>query len=234
MLCDEILEFYFKLPKPTDLPDGIEIIYPFEDEETKRVMRLFFKKYYSDTNPRHILFGINPGRNGAGMTGVGFTDPVLMEEVCGIPNTLEKTNELSASFICEVVEAYGGPKKFYGDFLFATVLPFGLLKNGRNYNYYDDAKTVEYFKPFIYESVQKQMTFSGIKPTIATIGQGKNLDFLKKLNNELELFDHIEILPHPRWVMQYRRKEKERYIKEYIEVLAKLHSHNLTKKVIFV
>ncbi len=222
MLCDEILEFYFSLPKPTDLPEGIEIIYPFDNEETRRVMRLFFKKYYSDTNPRHILFGINPGRNGAGMTGVGFTDPVLMEEVCGIPNTLDKTKELSASFICEVVEAYGGSKKFYGDFLFATVLPFGLLKNGKNYNYYDDAKTLEFFKPFIYESVQKQMEFSGTKRSIASIGQGKNLVFLEKLNKDLQLFDAIEVLPHPRWVMQYRRKEKQKYIEHYIKILQQL------------
>ena len=222
MLAEEILEFYFSLPKPTSLPEGIEVIYPFEDEETKRVMRLFFKKYYSDSKPRHILFGINPGRKGAGMTGVGFTDPVLMEEICGIVNSLEKTKELSASFVCEVVEAYGGPQKFYGDFLFATVLPFGLLKNGKNYNYYDDTKTLEYLKPLIYESVQKQMRFSGIKRTVATIGQGKNLAFLEKLNDDLQLFDSIEILPHPRWVMQYRRKEKERYIELYIEKLHQL------------
>ena len=222
MLCDEILEFYFSLPKPTDLPEGIEIIYPFDNEETRRVMRLFYGKYYSDTNPRRILFGINPGRNGAGMTGVGFTDPVLMEEICGISNSLEKRKELSASFICEVVEAYGGPQKFYGDFLFATVLPFGLLKNSKNYNYYDDTKTLEYFKPFIYESIQKQMHFSGIKHSIASIGQGKNLAFLEKLNKELQLFDFIEVLPHPRWVMQYRRKEKEKYIEFYINRLHQL------------
>ena len=224
MLSEEILDFYFSLSKPLDLPKGVEVIFPFENEETKRVMRAFFEKYYHDTNPRNILFGINPGRNGAGMTGVGFTDPVLMEEICDIPNSLEKTKELSASFICEVVQAYGGPQKFYGDFLFSTVLPFGLLKNGRNYNYYDDAKTLEYFKPFIYKSVQKQMAFSGIKPTIATIGQGKNLDFLKKLNGELHLFEKIEVLPHPRWVMQYRRKEKERYIELYIEILSQMKS----------
>lgn len=222
MLFEEILDFYFSLPKPTNLPEGIEIIYPFDNEETRRVMRLFYRKYYSDTNPRNILFGINPGRNGAGMTGVGFTDPVLMEKVCKIPNSLEKTKELSAAFICEVVDAYGGPRKFYGDFLFATVLPFGLLKNGRNYNYYDDAKTLEYFKPFIYGSVQKQMSFSGIKRSIASVGQGKNLAFLEKLNRELHLFDSIEVLPHPRWVMQYRRKEKQRYIELYIEKLSKL------------
>ena len=222
MLCDEILEFYFSLPKPTDLPEGIEIIYPFDNEETRRVMRLFYGKYYSDTNPRRILFGINPGRNGAGMTGVGFTDPVLMEEICGIPNSLKKTKELSASFICEMVEAYGGPEKFYGDFLFATVLPFGLLKNGKNYNYYDDVKTLEYFKPFIYESVQKQMNFSGIERSIASVGQGKNLAFLQKLDKDLQLFDTIEVLPHPRWVMQYKRKEKERYIELYIDKLHKL------------
>ncbi len=222
LLADEILKFYFSLPKPVNLPNDIEIIYPFDHEETKRVMQLFFRKYYNDNNPRHILFGINPGRNGAGMTGVGFTDPVLMEEICDIPNSLEKRQELSASFICEVVEAYGGPKKFYGDFLFSTVLPFGLLKNGKNYNYYDDKGTLEYFKPLIYKSIQTQMNFPNIQKSVATVGQGKNLDFLQRLNGEKKLFSSIKILPHPRWIMQYRRKDKQKYIKQYIETLKKI------------
>jgi len=29
-------------------------------------------------------------------------------------------------------------------------------------------------------------------------------------------------VPHPRWVMQYRRKEKQKYIALYLEVLQKV------------
>jgi len=220
-LADEILNFYFSLPKTFSPPNGVEVIFPFDNPETRRVMETFYRKYYDDTRPRRLLLGINPGRHGAGLTGVGFTDPILMEEKCGIPNTLEKRSELSANFICEVVEAYGGPELFYGDFLFTTVLPFGLLKNGKNYNYYDDKETLAFFEPLIVESIEKQMAYSNISRSIATVGQGKNLDYLKGLNERYGFFDRIDVLPHPRWVMQYRRKEKEKYIRLYLEVLQK-------------
>ena len=221
-LADEILNFYFSLPKTFSPPNGVEVIFPFDNPETRRVMETFYRKYYNDTDLRTLLLGINPGRNGAGLTGVGFTDPILMEEKCGIPNTLEKCSELSASFICEVVEAYGGPEAFYGDFLFSTVLPFGLLQNGKNYNYYDDKETLAYFEPLITESIGKQMSFSNIHRKIATVGRGKNLAYLEKLNKKYGFFEAIEVLPHPRWVMQYRRKEKEKYIGHYLDVLKHL------------
>ncbi len=218
-LSEQILDFYFSLPKNFSPPNGVEIIYPYDIPETRRVMETFYRKYYDDTRPRRLLFGINPGRHGAGLTGVGFTDPILMEEKCGIANALEKRSELSANFICEVVDAYGGPEAFYGDFLFTTVLPFGLLRNGKNYNYYDDKKTLEYFEPLIVESIKKQIAYPNVSRHIATVGQGKNLAYLKALNIRYNFFDRIEVLPHPRWVMQYRRKEKEKYIQTYLEVL---------------
>ncbi len=221
-LSDYILDFYFSLPKDFDPPNGVEIIYPYDRSETRSVMERFYTKYYSDISPRTLLFGINPGRYGAGLTGVGFTDPVLMEQKCGIVNDLEKRSELSAGFICDVVDAYGGPESFYGDFLFTTVLPFGLLKNGKNYNYYDDKETLAYFEPLIVECIRKQMAYPGDRRYIATVGQGKNLAYLKALNSRYRFFDTIELLPHPRWVMQYRRKEKEKYIQLYLDVL-----HNL-------
>ena len=52
MLSDEILDFYFSLSKPLDLPEGVEVVFPFDNEETRRVMQLFFEKYYSDNDPR--------------------------------------------------------------------------------------------------------------------------------------------------------------------------------------
>jgi len=215
----QILDFYFSLPNSFIPPNGVETIFPFENPETRRVMELFFNTYYADDNPRTLIFGINPGRHGAGITGIGFTDPILLEEKCGIANTLERRSELSAQFICEVVDAYGGPEKFYGDFLFTTVLPFGLLKNGKNYNYYDDKETLAYFDGFIKESIKKQMAFDEARKGIVCIGQGKNLKYLETLNKEEKLFEGIGVIPHPRWVMQYRRKEKEKYIQVYIDTL---------------
>ena len=90
-LVDEILNFYFSLPKTFSPPNDVEVIFPFNYPETRRVMETFYRKYYNDTAPRTLLLGINLGRNGAGLTGVCFTDPILMEEKCGISNNPGKT-----------------------------------------------------------------------------------------------------------------------------------------------
>ena len=48
---------------------------------------------------RHLLLGINPGRFGGGVTGIPFTDPIRLQNVCGIENNFEKKQELSSVFI---------------------------------------------------------------------------------------------------------------------------------------
>ncbi|PIQ29310.1 MAG: hypothetical protein COW63_13845 [Bacteroidetes bacterium CG18_big_fil_WC_8_21_14_2_50_41_14] len=53
------------------------------------------------------------------------------------------------------------------------------------------------------------------------MGQGKNFDYLKMLNDEFHLFKKIVPLPHPRWVMQYKRKELDFWINETIQLLIK-------------
>ena len=112
----DILDFYFTIPKDTVLPNGVTTIYPFDNAETKRVMQTFFNKYYNDTRPRTYLVGINPGRLGSGITGIGFADAYHLERYCDIPNSFDKRIEISAAFMFEVMEAYGGVEKFYKDF----------------------------------------------------------------------------------------------------------------------
>ena len=137
----QIVDFYFSLSPKPPLPKGVEAIYPFDNHETKRLMQTFFNKYYDDKNPRTYLVGINPGRLGSGITGIGFADAYHLEHYCDIPNSFDKRVEISAAFMFEVMEAYGGVEKFYKDFFFTTVMPLGLLKNYKNYNYYDDLQT---------------------------------------------------------------------------------------------
>jgi len=215
----QILDFYFSLPKELPLPNGVETIYPYDNLETRDVMQRYFQKYYDDTNPRTYLIGINPGRLGSGITGIGFTDAYHLEEYCDIPNSFDKKAELSASFMFEVMEAYGGVEAFTKDFFFTTVMPLGLLKEGKNYNYYDDKETESSLEPFITKTLLEQMSFSQAKPNIICVGTGKNLKYLQAFNEKHHCFESIEVVPHPRWVMQYRRKEREKYIGVYLEAL---------------
>jgi hypothetical protein len=222
----QVLDFYFTMRKDMLLPNGVETIYPFDNAETKRVMQIFFNKYYDDNRPRTYLVGINPGRLGSGITGIGFADAYHLDNYCDIPNSFDKRIEISAAFMFEVMQAYGGVEKFYKDFFFTTVMPLGLLKNDKNYNYYDDLQTQKALEPFIEETLLKQMSFPQAKPNIICVGQGKNLKYLKDFNDKHHCFESIDVLPHPRWVMQYRRKDKQKYIDAYLEVFGRMVKMN--------
>src|ERR1700748_1352959 len=101
----------------TPLPPGIRRIDPFtESAQPLLIAEKFYQKYYSDNGPRHLILGINPGRFGAGLTGIPFTDPKRLMAVCHIPYAGRITHEPSSAYVYEMIEAYGGPEAFYGKF----------------------------------------------------------------------------------------------------------------------
>ncbi len=205
-----------------DLPNDVSWLNPFGSKEVQRVMHVFFEKYFSDRASRIILLGINPGRFGAGITGLPFTDPIRMESVCGIPNDFKKRQELSSVFVYDVIDAMGGPDIFYSKFYFNSVCPLGFVKNGKNYNYYDDKALEQAVRPLILSNMKKHLKM-GISKSIAfSMGQGKNYKYLQRLNGTYGFFDSIRPLPHPRWIMQYRSKRKNEFIQSYVDALSEL------------
>jgi len=219
MLADKIIDYFFTLDRDWKLPKGFELIDPFSGEETKRIFVGFYKKYFSDNNKRRFVLGINPGRHGAGVTGVPFTDPKIIEEDCGISNSFPKKNELSAIFIYDMINVFGGPEKFYKKFYINSVCPLGFLTNGINCNYYDDKMLFNSVKKHIISGINDQIAL-GMETDVAyCLGNGKNYKFLNKLNLDHKFFEKIIPLPHPRWIMQYRRKRKEEFILNYIDLL---------------
>ena len=192
------------------LTEGVEVMNPFRDQTVRDITTRFYRKYYSDNRQRRLILGINPGRFGAGVTGIPFTDPVKLDEVCGIENPFAKTTEASAGFIYEMIKAYGGAEKFYSHFLISAVSPLGFLKNGLNYNYYDSKDLMRLTEPFIISTLQKTLEWDIDNRYCFCLGNGKNFDYLLKLNEKLSLFGKVIPLPHPRWVAQYRRKQNER------------------------
>jgi len=216
---ESVRAFYKSLKIPVGLPEDVEALYPFRNPETWSVIEQFLDKYYNDANPRIMLMGINPGRFGAGITGVGFTDPIRLEEECGIKNDFEKKAELSSKFIYDVIHAYGGPNKFYSKFFISSVSPIGYVKQGKNYNYYDEPLLQKAVEPFAISCIQKKLQFGCSKKIAFSVGKGKNLKFLKEINAHHSFFDQIGVVPHPRWVMQYRLKRKKEFIDQYINEL---------------
>ena len=214
--ADRVKAFYRGLEVPVGLPQYVEALFPFKNPDTWAVIEQFLDKYYSDNNTRILLMGINPGRFGAGVTGIGFTDPIRLENDCGIENNFEKKPELSSKFIYDVIDAYGGPSKFYAKFFISAVSPIGYIKAGKNYNYYDEPALQDAVKPFAIACLRKKIALGCTSSIAFSVGRGKNLHFLEKINREHAFFDRIDFVPHPRWVMQYRLKRKDEFIEEYL------------------
>jgi len=214
-----ILKFYKSLQPPPNTPKEIEILFPQQKEEVISVVAAFFYKFYNDNSPRHLIFGINPGRFGGGTTGINFTAPKQLTEFCAIDHSFKPQTELSAEFIYDLIKAYGGVKKFYNDYFISAVCPLGFIRNGVNLNYYDDKKLQQTITPFITDCIRKQVSLGFKTDYCFCIGGDKNLKFLSLLNSEYRFFDKIIPLTHPRFIMQYRRKQKQKYIEEYLSVL---------------
>ena len=195
---------------------------PFIDPQTMEIVSLFYQKYYYDTNNRYFIFGINPGRLGGGMTGIPFTDPVHLKRDCLIDSKLQPKKELSSEFIYKMIRSYGGPEKYYAKFFLTAVSPLGFMLDEKNANYYDSTLLLKATWEFISTTMMEQVKIGSFKETCFCLGQGKNLQYLQQLNNELKLFQSIVPLPHPRWIMQYRRKSVDQYIDEYLNAFSKV------------
>ncbi|MBE7173756.1 MAG: DUF4918 family protein [Williamsia sp.] len=215
--AEQILHFIQHLQFPIALPPNVEVMNPFGDAATFDVCRQFYTKYYNDTKHRWMLIGINPGRFGGGVTGVPFTDPIRLQEACGIRNNWPKKQELSSIFMYEMMEAFGGLSFFYENFYITSVSPLGFTKDRKNLNYYDDKLLQASIKNFAVDCMHRQLRF-GIHRTVAfCLGEGKNFQYLSSLNREMGFFEKIIPLAHPRFVMQYRLRYKQEYIASYLQ-----------------
>lgn len=214
-----ILKFYKNLNPNFDLPKDVAIMNPFTDATAWKLTKAFYEKFYSDLRPRQFIFGINPGRFGGGVTGIPFTDPIRLQQDCGIDNDLSKKAELSSQFVYQVVHAYGGPAAFYGDFFVTALSPLGFTKNGINLNYYDDKELIRDCEPFIIECIRTQIKTMPSSDVCFCLGEGANYKYFSKLNAKHEFFKEIIPLPHPRWVMQYRRKRVDEFVQLYVDKL---------------
>jgi len=214
-----ILQYYQQLKPPAGLPDDISVLNPYSDQGTFDLVTAFYQKYYAQEKSRIICFGINPGRFGAGITGIPFTDPINLEKKCEIQNPFEKRSELSSGFIYEIIDVFGGVEAFYDSVFISAVSPLGFVKNGININYYDIKNYEQIFEDYVTIQIRKQLNFDINTQIAFSIGLGKNLDFLSKINRKYKFFGSIKGLPHPRWVMQYRLSKKQEFICEYLSLL---------------
>lgn len=207
-VSDFLIDYYKSIKLPEGLPSGVDILNPFQEEDVRKVLEEFYKAFYASNQKRIFLIGINPGRKGAGITGIPFTDPIHLENLLGINNVFDKKHELSSIFIYEMIKELGGAKFFYDNFHFSSVSPVGFVKDGKNLNYYDIPDFKVKLEEYMVREMSIQVSNIGRRDIAFSLGKGKNIQYLKELNQQHKWFDEIEPLPHPRWVMQYRLKSK--------------------------
>jgi hypothetical protein len=212
-----VFRFYRRVVSPA-VPAGIDVMNPYTDARIRRYVHQFLQRYFDDSEPRVLVFGINPGRFGAGITGVTFTDPVALADLCGITNDLPRRRELSSIFVYDVIERFGGVRAFYRRFFLTAVSPLGFTREGRNLNYYDDPSLARAVTPFITRSIERHIALGGRRDHAIVLGKGANMNFISRLSAEHGFFQEIHPLEHPRPIMQYRRRQVEHYLSRYVDV----------------
>ena len=191
-----------------------------DNPETMEVMRAFYHKFYNDNRQRKFIIGINPSRHGAGVTGVPFTDTKRLESECGIAMKSAHTHEVSSVFMYDMIKAYGGVNKFYNDFYINSPFPLAIVRKASdgkwlNANYYDEEALFKSLKNYMIETLKKHISLGVDTQKVFVLGK-KNATFLQKLNKEATLFGEMVVLEHPRFIQQYKSKEKQLYIDKFL------------------
>jgi len=224
--AERMKSFNRSLQLDTPLPHNIAVLNPFRESKLALTCAdAFYDKYYNDTDKRWPILGINPGRFGGGLTGVPFTDFKRLQQVCGIDTGGTSSHEPSSEFIYRMIAGMGGADAFYKQFYINSVCPLGfIIHKGEgkwvNYNYYDDKALYAAVKAFIVQSVQQQIALGLCTEECFCLGK-KNTAYLSILNDEFHLFDTLTELPHPRFIVQYKRKQIDSFIDLYVEKLGR-------------
>jgi len=193
MLIEKLKEKY--LSSSVFKNDDIELLDGFLDNWEN--VKHFYEKYYANGYPKTVLCGINPGKNGAGKTGIPFLDfDSLSKLIDGIEHT---DTERSAQFFYDVVQEFG-VEKFYRSFYVTNISWMGYMKENKNVNYYQLSDPV---KEFIYDAFKHEMSVVGPK-TIISLSQE-----VKKTVNDIfqdSGIDTATTLPHPNYCVFPKKK----------------------------
>ena len=225
--ADNVIHFNKNLHFTDKLPKGFGVLNPYiENEETMHTMQQFYHKFYADNKVRKFIIGINPSRHGAGVTGVPFTDTKRLESDCGIKMKSAYTHEVSSVFMYDMIKDYGGAEKFYKDIYINSPFPLAIVRKNSsghwlNANYYDDKDLFNVVKSYMIHSLKTQIQIGLNTEEVFVLGK-KNATFIQQINKTEKLFRKISILEHPRFIQQYKSKEKQLYINKYLQTLTQI------------
>ena len=96
--------------------------------------------------------------------------------------------------------------------------PLAIIKDGKNYNYYDGKRLFILLREEIINSFSKQIGLGARRDKAVILGK-KNAQFFMSMNKEHKFFNNVIVLDHPRYIMQYKLKKIDSYIADYLDVL---------------
>lgn len=173
------------------------------------IVDAFWDRYYAQAVPRSVICGLNPGRFGAGKTGIPFLDFQSLSQL--MPGVDRQDSEKSAAFFYKVIQAYGSDA-FFRHFYVTNVASVGFLCDGRNLNYPDLPKAA---LAIVEANFCEEMKI--VKPTcLISLGTAVQHTARKLLSLDV---DCTLRLPHPAWVATYRSREMEKWVDEYVKAL---------------
>ncbi len=162
-IVEDYFEFYeiFKNKYSDDLQSkNIGILSNFIDNKANIIE--FHKKYVQPNSPKVVICGINPGRYGAGKTGIPFIDFTSLSKM--LPNIDKEDSERSARFFFSVIEEFG-IENFYQNFHVTNLSWYGFyqLDKMKNVNY-DNTNIATEIQIFLIDKFVEEMNY--INPDI--------------------------------------------------------------------
>jgi hypothetical protein len=178
------------------------------------LVRRYYQTFYPTQAKRIVLCCINPGRNGAGKTGIPFIDYRSAAQL--LSDVEHDDREQSAQFILSIINEIGS-QTFYKNVYMTNISWFGFIKGGNNVNYYDLLPPL----PTIFtESFIAEMDI--VQPKVIVPLSKEVEQTLKKMIKEEKLsYPVAPRLPHPFYcsIGQRAIKYKDVYVKKISSII---------------
>ncbi|MCG7344050.1 DUF4918 family protein [Sporosarcina sp. ACRSL] len=186
-------DFYYRLKREKAVinslsAEGIEILDGFIEQVD--LVHRFYKEKYKNDSKRIVLCGINPGRRGAGKTGIPFIDFKSASDLLTDVNQNDMEN--SAQFIMSIIEEIG-EQEFFDHVYMTNISWYGFTKKDKNLNYYKLPLPLQ--KVFTASFIEEMDI---LQPAMIVPVSKEVEKTLKKMVKDGELkFQVADRLPHP-------------------------------------
>lgn len=185
-------------------------------------VRSYYQEYYSTKSKRIVLCGINPGKNGAGKTGVPFIDFKSLTHL--LPGINQYDSENSAQFVWSIINQIG-TELFFEKVYLTNISWFGFIKDGKNFNYYN---LPSHLSDTFTESFLKEMDLVQPKVIIPLSKEVEQTLIGMKKRGKLN-YSIASRLPHPYYCSIGDRalKYKDIYVEKIQSYIEELNVHGI-------